>query len=381
LRFIRGLAGLQIVAALSALPSPAQNSSPPLPTKIEVTDDAGRRVSIPASVRRIVSLAPNLTEIVYALGAQDLLAGVTEFCDFPAEAKQKPRIGGAVNPSLEHIVALKPDLVLATKSLNRKETVDSLEQLGVPVYTSAANTVDEVLESIRRIANIVGARDSGEALAAQLRVRLNALQKRLEGRAPRRVLFIVWADPLISIGKQTFLADALRWAGAESVVDVPQEWPRLSMEEVVRLQPDVLVFADSHSEGPEKAAARARELASLPGWRILDAVRGRRVVMISDAINRPAPRLVDAIEELAHQLHPTAFEGKRETGNSKLETRPPISVVPDSESLYFGSPAQSPVLRFEISILKFTGDLVNLARNPHFPFSVFHFPLHLGGAR
>jgi iron complex transport system substrate-binding protein len=158
------------------------------------------------------------------------------------------------------------------------------------------------------------------------------LKRRLEGRAPRRVLFVVWADPLVTIGKRTFLADALRWAGAESVVDVPQEWPRLSLEEVVRLQPEYLVFADSHSEGPEVHTAR---LIDRPGWRKLDAVRAHRVAVVSDALTRPAPRLVDAIEQLARLLHADAFEAARETRKEKIEKSPPHGLAAGLQRTYF----------------------------------------------
>jgi iron complex transport system substrate-binding protein len=323
--------------------SQAQTQPPPAPSaaqpaRVEVTDEAGRRVSVPALAQRIVSLAPSLTETLYALDAQERVVGVTDFCDFPPEAKQKQRVGGPVNPSLEQIVALKPDLVLATKSLNRRETVDALEQLGVPVYATAPATVEDVIRSVQRLSELIGAPRDGETLAAGLRARLENLKRLLQGRTARRVLFVVWADPLITIGRKTFLADALGYAGADSIVDVPQEWPRLSLEEVVRLQPEYLVFADSHSESPE---ARAAQLIERPGWRGLDAVRARRVAVVSDALTRPAPRMVDAIEQLARQLHPAAFEQKTENGDREGKAGSRGSQFPFS-LFRFPSPAEAP---------------------------------------
>ncbi len=301
--------------------SPAPAPPQPAPAKIDIIDEAGRHLTVPANVRRIVSLAPNLTETIYALGAQDRLVGVTDFCDFPPEAKQKTKVGGGVNPSVEQIVALKPDLVLAAKSMNRKETVEALEQLGIPVYGTAPVTVEDVIQSVRRIGEAIGAREAGDSLSASLRARLDALKEKLAARTPRRALFVVWVDPLITIGRQTFLADALRLAGAESVVDLPQEWPRIGLEEVVKLQPEYLIFADSHSDGADLASARARELAERPGWRGLDAVRERRIAVISDAVNRPAPRLIDAIEQLARLLHPDAFVEKTADPKEKTQSR------------------------------------------------------------
>jgi iron complex transport system substrate-binding protein len=135
-------------------------------------------------------------------------------------------------------------------------------------------------------------------------------------------VFVVWTEPLISIGKHTFIADALRRAGAVSVIDSSQNWPQVNLEEVVRLQPDYLIFVESHS-GTQPHSANA--LADLPGWRLLNAVRARRYATISDAINRPAPRLVSAIEDLARQLHPDAFAGDPQ--NDKTKATPPRSAV------------------------------------------------------
>jgi len=270
----------------------------------EWTDEVGRRVLVPALPQRIVSLAPSLTETIYALGAQQRLVGVTDYCDYPPEARAKPRVGGVVNPNLEQIVALKPDLVLVTGAINRRETMEALERLGIAVYGSDPHTVEGVLESVRHIADVMGVRERGEALAAALRARLAELRQRLAGRPAKRVLFVVWQQPLITVGRNTFLADALRWAGAEPVPESAQDWPRLSLEEVARLQPDYLVFASSHAE---EVARMLDDLRVRPGWRSLDAVRQGHMAVVSEAVNRPAPRLVDAIEQLAHQLHPAAF--------------------------------------------------------------------------
>jgi iron complex transport system substrate-binding protein len=280
----------------------------------QVTDETGRRVTVRVPPRRIVSLAPALTETLYALGVEDRLVGVTDYCDYPPEALKKSKIGGAVNPNLEQIVALQPDLVLAQAlTLNRRETVDALERLGLAVYATSSHSVEGVLESTRHVGEVTGAGEAGERLVTQLRVRLAQLKQRLAGRPPRRVLFVVWHEPLISAGRDTFLADALRLAGAESVVETTQDWPRLSLEEIVRQQPEFLVFASAHAEGVERTIA---ELKDRPGWRDLEAVRQHHVAIVSDAINRPAPRLVDAIEQLARQLYPAAFEEKSETRNS-----------------------------------------------------------------
>jgi iron complex transport system substrate-binding protein len=285
--------------------SQAQNGVPAAAqTFREVVDETGRTVRIAQPVMRIVSLAPSLTETVYALGLQDRLVGDTDYCDYPPEAQKKQKVGGAINPSLEEIAHLRPDLVLVTRHLNTLDTVHSLDALGIPSYATDPRNVDEIVASAKRLGEVLGAPEAGAALAEDLQHRLDVLRQKIGALPPRRVLFVVWTDPLISIGKDTFIADALRRAGAVSIIDSQQDWPQVNLEEVAHLQPEVLVFADSHSE---TTAQHLDVLATRPAWRILNAVRDRNFAVISEAVNRPAPRIVTAIEELAEKLHPEAF--------------------------------------------------------------------------
>ena len=272
-----------------------------------VTDEAGRRVAIPAVVRRIVTLSPDLTETVYALGLGDRLMGDTNECDTPPAARKKPHVGEPQNPSLEAIVALQPDLVLASTSINRRETVDALARLGIPVYTSNPRTVRGMFGSIEKMAELMGAEDRGRALVSGLQARLDALQQRLENRPLAHALFVVWEDPLITIGQNTFIADALRFAGAESVIMSDQNWPQVSLEEVVRLQPDTIIFTSNHAES---GSDHLKELRARPVWKALQAVEMGHVVIASQEMLRPSPGMIGAIEQLARALHPEAFSGR-----------------------------------------------------------------------
>jgi iron complex transport system substrate-binding protein len=292
------------VSRAQVTPAPADPST--VPAFREVTDELGRTIRIPQTLNRIVSLAPNLTETLYALGVQDRLVGDTDFCDYPEEAQHKPKVGNVINPSLEAIVALHPDLVLVTKPSNRLETVNSLAEVGIPSYTTDPHTLEEIISSTRRLAGILGVPEVGNALTRDLERRLDDLQRRVAALPRRHVLFVTWTQPLMSIGKDTFIADALRYAGADSIVDA-QGWPQVSLEEVARIQPDFLVFAGNHTE---TMPVGVEALSGLPGWRILDAVRYHRYIMTSDAIDRPAPRIVSAIEDLARKFHPEAFSEK-----------------------------------------------------------------------
>jgi iron complex transport system substrate-binding protein len=300
-------AAIFLFPALSYAQAPVQTPAPvPSATSAlrQVTDEAGRTVRIPQTPHRIVSLAPGLTETIYALGLQDLLVGDTDYCDFPPDAQRKPKVGGAINPSLEAIADLHPDLVLVTKSLNRLDTVNSLANLGIPSYAIDPQSVAAIISSTQRLAEIMGAPEAGEALAKDLERHLAGIQRRVAPFPRRTALFIVWTQPLISVGKQTFIADALHYAGAVSIVDSAENWPKVSLEEVARLQPEFLVFPDTHTE---TTPLNIEALSDLPGWRILNAVRNHRYAKTSDAVDRPAPRIVSAIEQLARQFHPEAF--------------------------------------------------------------------------
>jgi len=282
-----------------------------------VSDETGRIVRIPIPVRRVVSLAPSMTESIYALGLEDLLVGDTDYCDYPPAAMKKHRVGGATNPSIEEIASLKPDVVLVTKALNRLETIQQLERLGIAAYATDPHTIDEIRSSVRKLAEILGNPTVGETLDAELQRTESALQQRLKNTPATRVLFVVWTEPLISVGQHTFIADAMIHAGARSVVESSQDWPRMSLEEIVRLQPEFLVFASSHWE----SVSRDMEtLAKRPGWDQLEAVKHRRYAVVSDAVNRPAPRLLSAVEDLARQLHPEVFSEKPESSNSAVAT-------------------------------------------------------------
>jgi iron complex transport system substrate-binding protein len=308
----RALALAALTSAVISVGARAASAAPRGDATRVVVDETGRRVTLPAEVHRIVSLAPNLTETIYAIGAGARLAGDTDFCDVPDEAKAKPHVGAPINPSLEAIVALKPDVVLASASINWPATADALLKMGVPVYTTDPHSVDDMIAGIAHIGEVIGADGAANSLVAGLRARLAAVEEKLAGRSPRRVLFIVWDDPLISIGKHTFIADALRLSGGVSVIDVEQNWPHVGLEHVVRLQPEFLVFTGDHGE-----ASKLDELREKKVWRELEAVKAGRVAFISGEVNRPAPKLVDAIEDLARQLHPEAFAKAPDAGGAR----------------------------------------------------------------
>jgi len=276
----------------------------------EVTDQTGRRVNVPEHPQRLVSLAPSITEIIYALGLGDRLVGDTDYCDYPPEAKRKPHVGALVSPSLERIVALKPDLVLGTPEANRRETADQLERLGIPLYGLTAHNLEDTLHSIEGVGNVLERAEESRELVARLRARIDAVERQGSGQNRPKVLFVVWYRPLITAGPQTFITDVIARAGGVSISnDLPGEWPRLSLEEVLRRDPDVILFPQTESFSPG-----LDEFQKLPGWKDLRAVKARHMHFVSETIMRPSPRLVDALEEVAGILHPAEKPGARGPG-------------------------------------------------------------------
>lgn len=268
-----------------------------------LTDHAGRRVEVPERPQRIVSLAPAITETLFALGVGERVAAVTDYCDYPEEARAKPKVGGMINPSIEAIVAAQPDLVLHTIEGNRRETLEALERLNLSVFVFNPTTMGDVFRTVRDLGSAAGVPDRAEELAGRLQAESAAIERAIRGRPARRVLFLVWLNPIVSVGRGSFLNDVLSRSGAESIsAGIGQPWPHVSLEEILRSDPDYLLVPRTPWFGPTRD-----ELLKLPGWRELRAVRNSRIVYLPAAVERPGPRLVAMQAQIARALHPAAF--------------------------------------------------------------------------
>jgi iron complex transport system substrate-binding protein len=292
-----GLALLVLLLALLAAPQAAVAAG------VTVTDDLGREVRIPAPARRIVSLAPNLTEIVFALGLGDRLVGVTDFCDFPPEATRIPRVGGVMAPSTERVLELTPDLVLATTVGNREGETLGLARLGLPLVVTDPRDLDGVARSFELVGRAASAPEAGARLAAAFRTRLAKVREAVAGRPRPRTLLLVWPDPLVAAGPRSFLTALLEAAGGANALAGPaapavaEQYPRLGIESVLALAPEVIVVAAYRDTGAE-AIERLRRYPQVP------AVRDGRIAAIDHTVLvRPGPRLADAAEALARAIH------------------------------------------------------------------------------
>ena len=251
--------------------------------------------------KRIVSLAPSMTEILYALGLGDNIVAVTTFCDYPEEAKKKPKIGGMSNPSLEAVVALKPDIVVMTTDGNPKEFEERLRSLKVRTYVSRARRLMELPQDIRELGSALGVSDRADALTDTIaagikRWSAGSQSSVASGSASRKkVLFIVWPEPLIVAGPGTVIDDAVTLLRYENIAGSAKiAYPKYSIEEVIRQAPEVLFIGKASGMDMQTVSQGIlKRLASVP------AVKNGKVCFMSDNLYRLGPRVIKGIEELA----------------------------------------------------------------------------------
>jgi iron complex transport system substrate-binding protein len=253
--------------------------------------------------RRIVSLAPSLTETVFALGFGDRLVGVTNHCDYPAEAKNLPKVGDFMSPSLEVIAAQRPDLVIGVVGAIDPAKAREMERLGLNVALLSLSTVSEILSSFKRIAALLGDAAAGERLVRKLTLQFDKVTNRVAHTPRRSTLMVVGLRPLVAVGGKNFLDELITLAGGANIArNAPQPWLNLPDEYVVAKAPQIIIEAGMGSD----TAAPARHWSDLKS---IPAVKERRVYTYnSDKILRPGPRIGDGLEELARLIHPECFD-------------------------------------------------------------------------
>jgi iron complex transport system substrate-binding protein len=272
-------------------------------TTREITDDAGRRVSLPARVDRVISLAPNLTEIVFAVGGGDRLVGNTTYCDYPPEAKAVAKVGDSLQPSLERIIALRPQVVLISTASQLEVFTQQLQNRNIAAFVTDPHDLEAVFRSIEQVGQILGQTEQASAVVKKLRERTSVVQQAVENTKPVRVFYQTSGEPLYTIGKDAFVTDLIRRAGGVSVTaDVPGAWPKYSSESALAARPEAIILPTGGSMGAANSTV-AEALRNSP------AVLAGRVYKINDDyLARPGPRLVDGLEALARALHPEAFK-------------------------------------------------------------------------
>jgi iron complex transport system substrate-binding protein len=266
-----------------------------------VTDEAGRKVTLPDQIHRIVCLSPSVTDTVYAIGAGAEVVGITDYTLYPPQARQKPSIGNILRPSLERIAVLHPDIVIGIAPLNEAETIHGIERMGIPVFLVNASGIEGLYHSIASIGLAVGRPAQATALIAQLRIRERRVRAQASAGNRPSVFFALSIDPCITAGHRAFLTELIEAAGARSVTaGLAQEWININIEAIIPEKPDfVLLLRDS--------PFGLNEMRQHPGWSSLQAVRMGRVIRIDDRLQYPSPVAFDALENFARQLRSAAI--------------------------------------------------------------------------
>jgi iron complex transport system substrate-binding protein len=266
-------------------------------------DMLGREVTLVAAPTRIVSLVPSVSEILFALGAEARLVGVTDFCDYPPAARGKPSVGGMVNPNLEVLLTLRPDMVVATTEGNREETFAQLKRLGIPTYLVAAHQLRDVTVLVTRLGELTDRRAAAAMLVARLEGRIEAVRKAVAPFPRPRVLYVLWPEPLIVPGREALVTELIRLAGGDSITAADADaYPRYSLEAAVAKAPEVILLANHGASSGPIDRERWQRLTDLP------AVRAGRLHSVDGSLlHRYGPRVVDGLEQLARVLHPEAF--------------------------------------------------------------------------
>lgn len=268
-----------------------------LAAAIRVSDDSGRVVTLAAPAQRIVSLSPHATELLFAAGAGDRVAGVAGYSDYPPAAAQLPRVGDAANLNLEAILALRPDLVVAWKSGNPAHQLERLQRFGVPLFYSEPRQLEDIATNLQRLGRLAGSEAVADAAAARFRDGYRALDRQFSARAPVRTFYEIWDQPLTTVNGEQLISQVIRLCGGSNVfADLPTLAPVVTREAVIAADPQAIIASGQAVERPEW-------LQHWQAWPQVAAVRNHQLYVIDpDLIQRQTPRILDGARILCGQL-------------------------------------------------------------------------------
>ncbi|MFC1867899.1 cobalamin-binding protein [Thermodesulfobacteriota bacterium] len=264
-------------------------------------DSLGREVNLERDPERIVSLAPNITEILYFLGLGDRVVGVTRFSYYPPEANKKPKVGSYINLNVEKIISLSPDLVIGTVDGNEQVIADILTQAGIQVFIVSARNIGQIIETIVQLGHVCGIPANARALAAGLNERVDKILGKTRSSKKPLVFLQINLRPIMTVNRNSFLHDLINIAGGVNMAgDRPMTYPKISIEEIIKRRPEVIIISSMERGGRFEKARQA-----WLKWTSIPAVKNNRVHLIdSDLIDRPAPRIIDGLEAMAGIIHP-----------------------------------------------------------------------------
>lgn len=265
---------------------------------IEILDDLDRTVSLPSPAQRIVSLAPSITETLFAIGAGNQVVGVTDYCNHPEEATSKSRVGGITNPNIETIVSLRPGLIILSMEGNVREDFDKLLSFGIPVFVTNPRTLQGIHKSIEDLGILTGKTEEAAQLVHSMKAREESVIRAVPQRK-KKTLLIVSLQPLIVVGGGTYLSELIRLAGGMNLASsASSTYPMYSRETVVAEDPDVLIIMS------DILSDQSMLLTLFPEWKMLTAVQSNQIYRVdADIVTRPGPRAVDGLESLYKIFH------------------------------------------------------------------------------
>jgi len=279
---------------------------------IEITDQLGRVVKLDKVPQRIVSLAPQNTEILFALGLGDKIVGVTSYCNYPPEAQEKPQIGGFSTVDIEKVVSLSPDLVVAAL-IHEKETIPQLESHGLKVLALAPKTLSEVTQAIELVGKATGTETQAKKLVDDMEARMAAVASLVSGLSEEsrpRVFYVVWHDPLMTAGGDTMQSQLIDFAGGRNIFSDLTYYPTVGLETLLDRQPQVIIAAVGHGSAQNGPLDWAKSEPRLKNTEAL--VQGKVFGIDADIASRGGPRMVDALEEMFRLIHPELAEKLKE---------------------------------------------------------------------
>jgi iron complex transport system substrate-binding protein len=290
------MASLFLLTALISGCGGRQNEPPPQSETIK--DDLGVEVRVSPPPRRIISLAPSITETLYALNLDSAIVGVTDYCDYPPAALAKTKVGGLSNPNFEQISSLDPDLILLSVAGNSQADYNRLSSLGFRLFVTNPSTIMQLYRSIKNIGELSGAGPKADSVLARLRFAQDSLTLAARLRPPKRVLMLVSVRPLIAVGKGTFLHELIELANARNVAEhAPVSYPIMSREHILTLQPDAIIVTSDVARSPEDVVNTYSE------WSTLQAVQSNSVIVLdASLLSRPGPRIMEGLSQIVSAL-------------------------------------------------------------------------------
>jgi len=272
---------------------------------LKFIDEVGREITVPYPPRRIISLAPNTTEILFSLGLDEEIVGVSIHCNYPEKARTRVRVGSYISLEFERILSLKPDLVIATGAGNTRDMVERLEKFGLSTFVIFPKNFEGILESIIHLGKVVNREKEAMDIVRDMKRRRERVIELTRGLPRPKVFLQIGEAPIVTVGKGSFADDLIRLAGGENIAGKEKKmYPRFGMEEILRRAPEVILVSSMNPGGHYE-----KVLQQWARWKMIPAVKDNRVHLIdSDLIDRPSPRIIEGLEEIARLIHPERFK-------------------------------------------------------------------------